>query len=255
MARPVDPEEYLARRNAILAAAQQLVFTKGYEQMSIQDILDALAISKGAFYHYFDSKADLLEALIERGQDDLDEAFRALVEDPTLSATAKLRQFFSILNQTRRAQKALVFDVMRIWFADDNTIVREKLDGVMAQRRAPWLTAIVRQGIREGVFSASHPDQAGRVILLIVRGMENAVLKLILALEQQRDARPLIDEIVAVSDALAEAVERVLGSPVPILDRLDARQVRAWMTELRRGARRTSAASMAPVRRAKKRAN
>jgi AcrR family transcriptional regulator len=32
-----------------------LVFTKGFEQMSIQDILDELHISKGAFYHYFDS--------------------------------------------------------------------------------------------------------------------------------------------------------------------------------------------------------
>jgi len=53
MPRVIKEEDYAARRNGILDAARQLVYTKGYEQMSIQDILDALKISKGAFYHYF----------------------------------------------------------------------------------------------------------------------------------------------------------------------------------------------------------
>ena len=55
MSRIVKEEEYTLRRNDILDTARRLVYTKGYEQMTIQDILDALQISKGAFYHYFDS--------------------------------------------------------------------------------------------------------------------------------------------------------------------------------------------------------
>ncbi len=43
-------------RNEILTAAQRIVFAKGYERMTIQDILADLKISSGAFYHYFDSK-------------------------------------------------------------------------------------------------------------------------------------------------------------------------------------------------------
>ena len=65
MARIVKEEEYVEKRNEILAVAQRLVYTKGYEQMTIQDMLDELQISKGAFYHYFGSKQALLEALIE----------------------------------------------------------------------------------------------------------------------------------------------------------------------------------------------
>jgi AcrR family transcriptional regulator len=49
MARIVKEEEYAARRNEILDAAQRLVYTKGYEHMTIQDILDDRHISKGAF--------------------------------------------------------------------------------------------------------------------------------------------------------------------------------------------------------------
>lgn len=43
---------------------------KGYKKLTIRDILDVLQISNGAFYHYFASKSVLLEAIIERGQDD-----------------------------------------------------------------------------------------------------------------------------------------------------------------------------------------
>lgn len=241
MARPIDPHEYATKRNDILDAAQQLVFTKGYEQMSIQDILDALEISKGAFYHYFDSKASLLGAFIERGQRDLDREFLAIVEDPALSASLKLRRFFATLDQTRRTRPAFVGDIMRIWFADDNAIVREKLDEVFVRHRAPLLGAIVRQGIQEGVFSTPYPDQAGRIILFIMRGMENVVLKLILEWEQRRRDPSLIDEIVAASRSTTEAVERVLGASVPILDRLEPKTVQAWIGALSRGARRAAA--------------
>lgn len=60
MPRVVKEEDYAARRNEILDVARRLVYTKGYEQMSIQDILDALKISKGAFYHYFDSETIII---------------------------------------------------------------------------------------------------------------------------------------------------------------------------------------------------
>ena len=66
MARIVKEEVYAEKRNAILDVAQRLIYTKGYEQMTIQDMLDDLQISKGAFYHYFDSKQAVLEALVER---------------------------------------------------------------------------------------------------------------------------------------------------------------------------------------------
>ena len=45
-----------ARRGELLAAAEKLFYTKGYENTSVQDILDAVGFSKGGFYHHFDSK-------------------------------------------------------------------------------------------------------------------------------------------------------------------------------------------------------
>jgi AcrR family transcriptional regulator len=240
MARSIKEEEYTAKRNEILDAAQRLVFTKGYERMSIQDILDALGISKGAFYHYFDSKAALLEAYIERGQGDVDKVFRAIVEDPNLSALDKFRRFFATLDRMRRTQQAFLADLMRVWFADDNAIVREKTDEVTVRRRAPLLNAIVRQGVQEGVFTTPYPDQAGQIILSITRGMGNALINLMLAFEREPDELHYINDIVATSAAIAEAIERVLGSSVRILDRPDAQAVNEWMVALSRDAEHTT---------------
>lgn len=86
MARIVKEQEYAARRNAILDVAQRLVYTKGYEQMAIQDILDELEISKGAFFHYFNSKQMLLEAIIERMRDEVAQIITPIVHDPHLPA-------------------------------------------------------------------------------------------------------------------------------------------------------------------------
>jgi len=66
MARIVKEEEYNAKRNEILDMALSLIYSQGYEQMAIQDILDGLHISRGALYHYFDSKQALLDALVDR---------------------------------------------------------------------------------------------------------------------------------------------------------------------------------------------
>ena len=53
------------RRSELLAAAERLFYTKGYEKTSVQDILDELKFSKGGFYHHFDSKLAVLEAICE----------------------------------------------------------------------------------------------------------------------------------------------------------------------------------------------
>jgi AcrR family transcriptional regulator len=222
-------KEYAVRRDEILDTAQKLIYSKGYEKLTIRDILDELQISNGAFYHYFDSKAMLLEAIIERGQDDLDKRFREIIDDPSLSGLEKFRQFFDTLDRSRTAQQALIADLMQVWFADDNAIVREKTNAVFVERRAPLLNAIVHQGVQEGAFTTPYPEQAGQVILSITRGMGDVVLRLILAFEQQREQMHYVDDLVAANAASAEAIERVLGATSACVNRPTAEDVKAWL--------------------------
>ena len=127
MARTVNAEVHTVRREAFVDAAERLMQTRGYEQMSVQDVLDDLGASRGAFYHYFDSKQALLEAVLDRMVDAGLGSVAPVVDDPTLVAAAKLRKIFSGIVQFKTDRKALVLSVLEVWLSDDNAIVREKL--------------------------------------------------------------------------------------------------------------------------------
>jgi len=229
MARTVNQEEYAAKRNEIVAAAQQVIFTKGYAQMTIQDILDAVNISSGAFYHYFDSKPALLDALIEQIKQTTEEPLLPIIRDPRLPAIDKLRGFFSTLDRLRAAHRLDVIKLGRVWYGDANALIRQKVDEAVRRQRAPLLNEIVRQGIQEGVFTTAYPDQAGEIILCLLQGMGNAHAQLLLSVTQEGDAQSSIEGVVAVHAAYMDAIERVLGARPNSLYRVDAEAAKVWL--------------------------
>lgn len=53
-------------RAKIIAEAERLILAKGYAGTTVDDVLAATQLTKGAFFHHFKSKADLAEAVLER---------------------------------------------------------------------------------------------------------------------------------------------------------------------------------------------
>jgi AcrR family transcriptional regulator len=225
MARIV--KEHAVRRNEILDVALKLVYTKGYEQMTIQDILDDLQISKGAFYHYFDSKQALLEALIERMLDQGIQLILPIVQDPHLSALEKLQSYFATIARWRTAQKAFFLSLLRVWYMDDNAIVRQKMRStIVIKRITSLLTGIIHQGIQEGVFTTSYPDQVGEVIVSLGFDFQEIIGWQILSFDPQRDDMLSIERTVAV---YTDAIERVLGAPKDSLQFIDSETLKEWL--------------------------
>lgn len=233
MARTVNEEEYTGKRNGILDAVQRLVYTKGYERMTIQDILADAQISSGAFYHYFRSKPAVLEAFIARIQEETEKPLHPLIRNPQLSAIAKLQGFFDTLDQLRTAKQAAVLELLRVWYTDDNAIVRQKVDEAIREQRAPLLNEIVQQGIAEGIFTTAYPEQVGEIILTLQLGMGNTHAQLLLSLGPGCDEARIITDIVTVHAAYMAAIERVLGAPAQALYRADVDTVQGWVTAVR----------------------
>jgi AcrR family transcriptional regulator len=228
MARVVKEEEYTVKRNEILAAAQRLVYTSGYEQMSIQDILDELKISKGAFYHYFKSKQALLDGLVERMLDDAESVLEPIAQADNLPAIEKLQRYFAAGGRWKTEHKSLMLDLLRVWYTDSNALVRQKQEAAAMQRIAPMLADIVRQGIAEGVFTTSYPDQIGSMIWGVAQGIADDVADLLLTDPQPSDALPRLEAIVG---AYSEALERILGAPSGSLPLMDTDMLKKWLNE------------------------
>ncbi len=219
-------KEYAVRRNEILDAAQRLVYTVGYEQMTIQNIMDDLQISKGAFYHYFGSKQALLEALIERMMQDAEQVLMPVVDDPLLPALAKLQHFFDVAARWKTARKTFLLALLRVWYTDDNAVVRQKVTAAGVRRMAPLITAIIRQGIRESNLSPPCPDQIGEVIFAVLFGLGDSMAAMILSKETNADSLQRLENTVA---AYTDAVERILGAPKGSLSFVDNETLKEWM--------------------------
>jgi AcrR family transcriptional regulator len=158
-------------------------------------------------YHYFDSKAAVLEALVERMGEQIEQLVLPIAADPTLSALDKLLRYFATVDHWKTAHQGLVLTFMRVWYADENAIVHRKLfrDGI--KRFVPHLSQIIQQGVEEGIFTTAYPDQTARMIIALRHDLGEAVAELFLSEEGQSPSPSLIAEM---ADATADALERLL---------------------------------------------
>jgi len=225
MARTVNATLHTVRRDAFLDVAQRLVETKGYEAMSIQDVLDALEASKGAFYHYFDSKQALLEAVVERFAGGAIGAITPVLNDPNLRALQKLERVFAGIAGWKAEQKELVLGIIEVWNSDSNAIVREKLRRMTMRLMVPLLSAVIRQGIEEGVFKVASADETATVLLSLMLGFQEQATHLFIARQANTVPFEVVERTVA---GFTAAYERILGIPKGSLKVTDQATLHFW---------------------------
>ncbi len=222
MARTVDPVAHAARSDAYVDAAIRLIQTKGYEQLSVQDVIEAVGTSKGAFFHYFDSKAALLAAVIDRMVETAAVIAAPVAADPSLSAMQKLQGLFSGIARWKREQPefqpAAVEELMRTWYSDENSIVLERMRAAVGLRLTPLLVEILRQGAADGEFSLTSAEGTASVLTSLMLGLNEVAIRLFLG---RRDGTVSLETVTCTLAAYADAFERILGLPSlswPIVD-------------------------------------
>ena len=225
MARTVNTAERDARINEILDAAQTLIYSKGYEQMTIHDLLVALGISKGAFYHYFDSKQALLEALVSRMAAQLSVVLQPIMDNPSLSALERLEAVSTTAAGWKSERVDLLAELMRIWYSDENVLVREKFMRGTKAWFIPMLQAIVEEGVAEGVIHTDYPEMVGTMMMDLMTGMSVSVVRMLLEWEQVTDGQQRIARRIA---AYTNAIERVLGVTTGTLHLVDPTTFDSW---------------------------
>ena len=225
MPRTLDPEAHAVKRDAFVDVAQVLIQTKGYEQLSIQDVLDEVGASKGAFYHYFDSKVGLLEAVVERLVVTATAEMEPIVRDPDRTAVRKLNDIFATLAAWKSERHELVVALLQVWMSDDNAIVREKFRKGTAIRVTPLLTAIVEQGVAEGSITTDSPAATARVLVSLIQGSSDVATDLFIA---RRSGAISFEVVHDTLMAYTSAYERVLGLPAGSWSMIDEATLHLW---------------------------
>lgn len=164
MARNSHPEETV---NRILDVAMALFMEKGYDNTSIQDIIDGLGgLTKGAVYHHFKSKEDILSAALDRDNEPLYKQLRAIRDDARMSGAEKLQALF---------EASIEGPQMDMWAEvapDMDPVKNARLLGLQYQsvfeETAPrFVQPIVEEGVRDGSIQTDHPREFSEVIVLL----------------------------------------------------------------------------------------
>lgn len=225
LARTRDEESHTVRRDAFVDAAQQIMAVKGYEALSIQEVIDAVGASKGAFYHYFGAKSDLLEAVVERMADGVERGWAPVMERPGATATERLEGLFATTAQYKNARRDLSLALLQAWLSDSNAILRERLRLMVGRRLTPVLERILRQGTDLGEFSTSEPVGTARVIVALILGSQEEAARLFVA---RQAGTASFEDVERHFAAFAEAFNRILGLEPGRLSLTDPPTMRLW---------------------------
>ena len=213
------------RRDEILDVAQELFYSKGYEQASIQEIIDTVGIAKGTFYHYFSSKSQLLDEIIGRMMAHTDKIVEPIVNDENINALQKFHLFFRTIENWKIDNIAFFKSILSVFYHDDNTLLRQKLKAASKTVYAAPLSQIIRQGIDEGVFKTQDPDNIGVIIIEIGQSLGEHLALLLLDAEISGTTYPTAERKITVYQF---AMEQLLGAPAGSIHILELDRLRQW---------------------------
>jgi AcrR family transcriptional regulator len=200
------------RSAELLDCAQRLFFERGYDNTTVNDIIEAAGLSKGAFYHYFSSKDALLEALAARLARDSLAELQPSLNDPSLDATGRINALFAgsrRLKVEMAPQMRSTFDVV---FRPENVALFHRVDRAVSELAAPVIADILEAGRRDGSFDISDPLAFAEMLL----ELRLSIAKVMHRALQRADEGDL-DEAVAMLDERLRlygiAIDRLLKLP------------------------------------------
>ena len=229
MARTVDLAAHAQRRQSFLEAAARQIERKGYEQMTVQDVLDDVGQSKGAFYHYFESKQDLTEALLDHLSESLFNDLERHARAPGLSGLERLRGFFLQGAQLKLEQRKLLTALMPMWARPGNALIRDRLLAKVRERLVPLLGEFIAQGVEDGVFSAPNPVETARMLFALNADLNILVIR---ALMSPAASPAAVVEVERALAAYNDGVERLLGAAPGSLGIYDPVMLKPWLERL-----------------------
>lgn len=219
-------KDYDERYSEFLDVAQGLFYSKGYEATSVQEIIRAVGVAKGTFYHYFDSKADILEAIVVHASKESLKTLQPIASDKTLGAVDKLKQFFLSINNWKVANREFMIETARVMYADENVLLRSKMREQGQNLVAPILGEIIEQGVEKGIFSVDYPLATAELILTMSESLSASTVSILLASEPDSNEIEQTKQKIVVYN---RCIERILGLPEYSLTLIDPEIIDAWI--------------------------
>lgn len=149
------------RKTEIINASEVLFYSKGYERCTVNDILKEVGIAKGTFYHYFVSKEDVLDAVIDKTMTLMLARIYESLSNEQLNPSEKLMRVFlamrvdDIIDEGKRAELHM----------SENALLHQKALSKMIESITPILVRIVDEGMDKAWWTCTYPKEYMQIFL------------------------------------------------------------------------------------------
>jgi AcrR family transcriptional regulator len=199
------------RRAELLDCAQRLFLSRGYERTTINDVISATRLSKGAFYHHFRSKEELLEAISSRFAQESLTFITALAADRTLNALQRLNRLLALGREWKLEHIGELRAMFTTLLKPENAMLYHRIVEAVFAVLAPALAAIIADGKAEGIFDTGDARTAADTLLWLSNGRRPIVVAAMA--QADSDVETAISLIVGRVRAEEAIVDRILGLP------------------------------------------
>ena len=160
------------RRNEILDTAEELFAYQGYDNTSVQQILDKIGIAKGTLYYHFKSKEEVMDGVINRINDRLLTAARQVLVNKELTVHEKIFQAIMSLKLDAPFGNEIIAELHK----PQNALMHQKILAVMIKGVTPILADIISEGIEQGIFHTPYPYESAEMLITYTQVVFDDVL-------------------------------------------------------------------------------
>ncbi len=149
-------------REKIICAATEVFFANGFEAASVKMILEKAGIVTGSFYHFFSSKEELFEVVVEQFLQNYTERVSEILNDETLDIHGQLQCFFQELKKT----SIIYYDVLqgnRLHWTIEHAL-HNRTVGMMIEPFAKMIDRQEQKGIIESRLNIDNFTLAAMII-------------------------------------------------------------------------------------------
>lgn len=150
------------RKQEILDAAEMLFGTKGFDNTSTGDILEAVGIARGTLYYHFKSKEEILDGVIERMTNRLMQDAKEIARNKELPMLERFTKAIMSLN----VESKIGYEVMEQVHRPQNALMHQKMQTTLLAGINPILTELVEEGIEQEICHTQYPESVVEMTML-----------------------------------------------------------------------------------------
>ena len=153
----------LERRDRLVAVAEQLFLKNGYENTTVNQMVDELGMAKGSYYYHFQSKEDILVAVSERLISSTRDKLLGIRKQGDKDITWRIREVLAAFQEDFFRNKT----VWKHVYHDRNAAMDKQVRKIAGKNFTPLLARMLDEANEQGRLDIPHTYEAAEVLMTL----------------------------------------------------------------------------------------